>query len=149
MSKPSLASFLSAIVLAGLVFSGLALADDRSEIADTINRLTKGIDEQDGDRLRSAFRDDASIFATNPAGDDLVSLTAEAFAQLHADGRFGGQQRRVSIDNVDITEGLIAQAKVIAQNDEVHYTYYLGFVKLEGEWKILNFLQRSRPAETE
>lgn len=132
-----------------LLLSNPLLADDQRDILDTIERLTSGVDTQNGDLLRQAFREDAAVFATNPSGDGIISLTADTFAQLHADKRFGGAERSVSVGDVDITDGLTAQAKVVAQNAELHYTYYLSFVKLEGVWKIQSFLQRSRPTAVE
>ncbi|MEM7500801.1 MAG: nuclear transport factor 2 family protein [Pseudomonadota bacterium] len=142
MIKTSL--FLS---LAAIVLSNSALADDRSAILDTIRLLTDGVDTQDGAMLSDAFHEDAAIFATSPDGTELVALPAAAFAKVHAEKRFGGQTRSATVANLDITEGLIANAKVIAENDAVHYTYYLGLVKLDGDWKIQNFLQRSRPVD--
>ena len=134
------------VSLATIVLSNSALADDRSAILDTIRLLTDGVDTQDGAMLSDAFHEDAAIFATSPDGTELVALPAAAFAKVHAEKRFGGQTRSATVANLDITEGLIANAKVIAENDAVHYTYYLGLVKLDGDWKIQNFLQRSRPA---
>lgn len=137
---------LFGLFVAACVFVNPVMADDRVHITQSIHRLTTGVDNQDGELLRRAFHDDAAIFATTPAGDALVTLTAESFAGVHADKRFGGQQRSVHIESLDVTDGLIAHAKVIAENDAVHYTYYLGFTKLDGTWRIQSFLQRSKPA---
>lgn len=142
MNKILFGSFAVVCILGSPV-----MADDREHLTQSIHRLTNGVDDQDGELLRQAFHDDAAIFATNPAGDALVTLSAESFAGVHADKRFGGQQRSVRIESLDVTDGLIAHAKVIAENDAVHYTYYLGFTKLEGTWRIQSFLQRSKAAE--
>jgi len=75
----------------------------------------------------------------------MISVSTETFVELHASRKFGGQQRSVVIQRVDVTDDLIATAKVVASNDEVHYTYYLGLVKVNGEWMVQTFLQRSRP----
>ena len=131
------------------LFVPSAFADDRSDILDVIERLTSGVDTQDGALLTQAFHGDAAIFATNPAGNDTISLSAATFAKVHADKQFGGVSRTVSVSDIDITDGLIANAKVIAKNSDLHYTYYLGFVKLDDEWRIQSFLQRARPAAKE
>lgn len=151
MMKTSLFVGLATIVMSGPALSDSALADsaladDRSAILDTIRHLTDGVDTQDGAMLSNAFHEDAAIFATSPDGDELIALPAAAFAKVHAEKRFGGQKREATVASLDITEGLIANAKVVAENDDIYYTYYLGFVKLDGKWKIQSFLQRSRPA---
>ena len=115
-------------------------------IESVILALMAGIDQQDGSAINHAFDPQASLVATNPSGSDVVRVTAEEFAQLHAAGRFGGQERAVSISTIDVTDDLVANAKVIAENDRVHYTYYLGFAKTNGRWVIHSMLQRSRPA---
>ena len=125
----------------------IASADDYSEIVETINNLTNGVDIQSGEQLQRAFHANAALFATSPAGDELINLSAEVFASLHEEKQFGGQERQVEIVQVDITDGLTAQAKVLAYNDQLHYTYYLSLAKLSGIWKIQNFLQRSKSVE--
>ncbi len=133
------------LVYMSLGLSTVTLAHDTSEITTVIHKLTTGADLQDADMLLAAFREDASLFATNPAGDNLIAVTAAAFADMHGSKRFGGQQRDVVIEQIDISEELVASAKVLATNDEVHYTYYLTLTKVEGSWLIQTFLQRSRP----
>ena len=107
--------------------------------------LMQGIDRQEASTLHSSLLTNAGIFATNPAGDSMISVSTETFIELHASKKFGGQPRSVVIERVDVTDELIAAAKVLAFNDEVHYTYYLGLVKVNGEWMVQTFLQRSRP----
>ena len=121
------------------------LANETDSIKATIMKLMQGIDHQEASMLYASLLTNAGIFATNPAGDSMVSVSAETFVELHASKKFGGQTRSVLIERVDVTEDLIAAAKVVAFNDEVHYTYYLGLVKVNGEWMVQTFLQRSRP----
>ncbi len=137
----------SLIVCIALGYSAAVPADDIAEISDTIHRLATGVDQQDDKTLLSVFRADAALFATNPTGDDLVVVSADKFAELHAQKRFGGQVRHVEIEYVDITDDLVAMAKVLATNERVHYTYYLGFTKVDGTWLVQTFLQRSRKAD--
>lgn len=37
----------------------------------------------------------------------------------------------------------------VASNSRVYYVYYLGLTKIDGDWKIQTFLQRSRPARSD
>ena len=124
-------------------------ADDRDDILQTIERFSEAVDNQDGAALRSAFHENAALFATNQAGDALVSMPADTFAKLHAEGRFGGQAREVQVNELHVVDGLLGNAVVVSRNAEVHYTYYLGVAKLNDSWKIQSLLQRSKPASVE
>jgi hypothetical protein len=140
---------LTLLACAALCFSSEVSADETSEIHAVIHKLTTGVDQQDKALLLEAFREDAALFATNPAGDGLIAVAAGAFADMHESGRFGGQQREVVIESVDITEGLVAAAKVVASTEQVHYIYYLGLTKVDGTWLVQTFLQRSRQVDSD
>ena len=125
-------------------FSPKVLANETDAIKVTIERLMEGVDQQDGALLSLSLAPNAGIFATSPDGSSIISVSAESFIELHATKKFGGQKRAVEIAYLDITDDLIATAKIVASNSDVHYTYYLGLVKSEGAWKVQTFLQRSR-----
>lgn len=129
------------------LFSVPVAAHDTGEIVAVIEKLTAGVDAQDAALLQEAFSEDAALFATRPDGDGMITLSASAFAAAHGNKQFGGQQRNVTIEYVDIADDLVAVAKVLAANEQLHYTYYLGFSKIDGAWRIQTFLQRSRMAE--
>lgn len=124
-------------------------AHDTEAIREVIRTFASGVDEHDGDRLRQVLSDNAALFATNPAGDALIVVSPEQFADLHEQKRFGGQPRELSIDDIHVTDNLVANATARAFNAELRYTYYLGLVRLNGEWKIQTLLQRSRAVDSE
>lgn len=141
-------TLLFVMVLGLTLFTGMppgASAQERAPIEAVIMALMTGIDQQDGPAIASALHENAAMRATNPDGTDVVAVSAADFAELHASGRFGGQAREVQIEGLHIDDGLVANARVTASNASVHYTYYLGLVRIGGAWKIHTFLQRSRP----
>ena len=135
----------SCIVLWLLAFPGMATAQASASVEAVIMGLMTGIDQQDGGAIAAAFHGDAALLATTPDGQGVVAVSAADFAELHASGQFGGQTRDVVIHSIVVADDLIASAHVTASNSRVHYTYFLGFVRLNGQWEIRTFLQRSRP----
>ena len=132
------------------LFLGICLpcgAEKNASVDAVVRAFALAVDQQDGVVLREVFRPDAAIFATNPAGDALINVSAGDFARLHEEKRFGGAERRVVIDSVAIVDDLLANVKLRAFNDSLHYTYFLGLAKLNGEWQIQTFLQRSRATD--
>jgi|GEM_PF-5387500 len=116
--------------------------NDEAEIKKVIHQLLKGVDTQNGDMILEVFRDDATLQATNQG--KIISVDYKQYAELHASKKFGGKDREVKISTIDLTDGIVASAKVIAQNENLHYVYYLNFSNTDGKWLIQNFLQHSR-----
>lgn len=116
--------------------------NDKEDIKQVITDLVKGIDEQDGDRILRTFRENATLQATNQG--KIIAVPYDQFAKMHASKRFGGRQREMTIESIDITDGIIANAKVVAQDDVVHYVYYLNLSKTDGKWLIQGFMQHSK-----
>lgn len=127
-----------------IVASAANAAAQSPEIEGVIQGLMTAIDTQNGPGIAAAFDEDAALLATTPDGNGIVVVTTAAFAEMHASGSYGGQPREVTIQGVDIADNLIANARVTASNATVHYTYYLGLVRLDGQWKIHSLIQRSR-----
>lgn len=126
-----------------LLFTAKANAmNDKEQIKEVIQSLMKGVDLQDGDRILKTFRNDATLQATNQGR--IISVDYKQFAEMHASKKFGGRNRKVEISSVDITDGIMATAKVIAWDDKVHYVYYLNFSNTDGKWLIQSFLQHSK-----
>lgn len=134
------------LLLPLMLLSGIVCGQDKVEpgIEKAIYALTKGQDMQDGPMISTAFTDDSYIAATSPGGDKTIVLTPSDFADAHQAKKFGGQDRETEIVYVDVTDDLIATAKVLAYNERVHYTYYLTFTKTSGDWVIQSYLQRSK-----
>lgn len=115
---------------------------DKTEIEVLITSLMKGVDKQNGDMILKTFRESATVQATNQG--NVISVDYKQFAEMHASKKFGGRDREVKIVSVDMTDGILGTAKVLAYDDKVHYTYYLNFSKIDGKWLIQNFLQHSK-----
>lgn len=120
----------------------MADVNDKVEIEKLIYQLMKGVDTQDGELILAVFRSDATLQATNQG--KIISVDYKQYAELHNSKKFGGQKREVEISNIDLTDGIIASAKVIAQNESLHYVYYLNFSNTDGKWLIQGFLQHAK-----
>ncbi len=119
---------------------------DETAIKKTIFNLVKGQDLQNGNQITSAFRQEASIFATHQ-GTKILSLPVAKFAAVHESKQFGGHKREMSIESISISDDIIASAKVIAENQKVHYVYYLTLTNVENKWLIQSYLQHSKMKE--
>ncbi len=120
-------------------------SQDEFKIRQVIAKFTDGVDSQDGEAPREALPSEGVIYGFTADAASLLKLEPATFADLHAEKRFGGEPREVSIDNLSITDGLLASASVFATNEDVFYNYRLVLVKLDSTWKILSVTQRSRP----
>lgn len=121
---------------------------EKDAVKNVINKLVRGVDNQDGKMLLEAFHETSGLFAFTPDGSNMLSVTADQFAGMHASGKFGGRERKMEIKSLDINdEGLIASAVIHAFDDEVFYDYRLTLFKIEGKWGIVSFGQRSRKNE--
>ncbi len=116
--------------------------NDESDIKKVVMALMNGVDQQNGDMIIKTFRDNATVQATNQG--KIISVDYKQFAEMHASKRFGGRDRKVEIESVEVTDGIMARAKIIAYDDKVHYVYYLNFSNTDGQWLIQNFLQHSK-----
>ncbi len=119
--------------------------EDHQAIKKIIEGLTKGIDQQNGAMIKNTFRESSGLFATRKG--EVMALPYTDFADLHEAKKFGGRDRTVTVQDLDVTDGLVASAKVLAEDQKVHYTYYLTFSKVEGSWLIQSFLQHSKMKE--
>ena len=117
--------------------------NDESEIRAVIEGFSAGVDKQKGDMIANAFREGAGFYATNNR-DKIISVTPTQLAEMHQAKKFGGRDRKLTIKSVDITDDIVASAKVIAQDDVVYYAYYVTLSKIEGKWLIQSVLQHSK-----
>ena len=118
---------------------------DENEVRKLINNFIKGIDKQKGEQIIRTFYEGSSLYAFAPDGKKIITVSAKDFARLHEEKKFGGQERKLEIKDLTITDGILASANVTASNETVFYNYRLTFIKQEGKWLILNMMQRSRP----
>ncbi|WP_208501924.1 nuclear transport factor 2 family protein [Roseivirga sp. E12] len=125
-----------------ITMTSMAKTGDKGDIEKVITTLMKGVDHQKGDEILKTFRENATVQATNQG--KIISVDYKQFAAMHASKKFGGRDRSVEIVSVDITDGIMATAKVVAQDDKVHYVYYLNLSNTDGKWLIQSFLQHSK-----
>lgn len=117
---------------------------DKEKITKVIETFSEGIDTQNATMIENVFAKDVGLFATSPDGKNIITMPAAQFAKLHGEGKFGGRARTLEIEYLDVTDNLVATAKVIASDEKVHYTYYLSFFKNGEHWLIQTMLQRSK-----
>ncbi len=139
------------LILCAFFSSSIVYSQSKKEkeaLKMTISKLVDGVDKQDGEMILSAFHKTSGLFAFTPDGSDMLSVSAEQFAGMHASGKFGGRERKMEIKALNINdEGLIASAVVHAFDDQVFYDYRLTLFKIDGKWGIVAFGQRSRKNE--
>ncbi|MEP1095829.1 MAG: nuclear transport factor 2 family protein [Cyclobacteriaceae bacterium] len=141
--KTRITTFLVAIALSSSFVACTQSKSDESEIRAVIEGFSSGVDQQKGIMISDAFREGAGFYATNNR-DKIISVTPTQLADMHDAKKFGGRKRNLSIEEVDITDDIVASAKVIAQDDVVYYAYYVTLSKIEGKWLIQSVLQHSK-----
>lgn len=136
----------SIILVSTLFFSLIACSqtkNEKDEIKRVISEFTNGGDQQSGTMISNAFRDGAGFYATNNR-DKVLSVTPIQLAEMHEAKKFGGRVRKVTIENVEIDDNIIGFAKVIAEDDVVHYVYYITLSRIDEKWLIQSVLQHSK-----
>lgn len=131
-------------LLSSISYSQDVTHNEKEKITMVIKTFSEGIDTQNAEKIESTFMNDFIFHGTRPDGKSLVSLSGTDLAKAHAAGRFGGRARTVRIEYLDITENMIASAKVVAYDKKVHYTYYITFFKEGDKWLMRTILQRSK-----
>lgn len=134
------------IVAATLVSSSTAYSQAESDermIKKVITQFSSGVDQQSGHLILSSFRDGAGFYATNNR-DKVLSVTPTKLADLHEAKKFGGRDRELNFEQLDITDGIVATVKVIAQDEKVFYVYYMNLSKIDDSWLIQSVLQHSK-----
>lgn len=141
--KTSITTFLIAAALSSSFVACTQSKSDENDIRAVIEGFSSGVDKQMGSMISDAFREGAGFYATNNR-DKIISVTPVQLAEMHQAKKFGGRERKLTIKSVDITDDIVASAKVIAQDNMVHYTYYVTLSKIEGKWLIQSVLQHSK-----
>lgn len=135
--------FLTIAVLSSSFIAQSQSNDDKEKIEKVIQKFSSGVDKQMGKMILETFRDGAGYYATNNR-DKILSVTPTQLAELHEAKRFGGRDRQLAISNIEISDDIVAVAKAIAQDDVVHYVYYITLSKIGGNWLIQSVLQHSK-----
>ncbi|MEP5613076.1 MAG: nuclear transport factor 2 family protein [Cyclobacteriaceae bacterium] len=141
--KTRITTLLIALALSSSFIACTQSKGDENEIRAVIQGFSSGVDQQKGSMISDAFRDGAGFYATNNR-DKVLSVTPTQLADMHEAKKFGGRERKLSIKNVDITDDIVASAKVIAEDDVVYYAYYVTLSKIDGKWLIQSVLQHSK-----
>lgn len=135
------------LIVAATVFSSSTVyaqtEGDAAKIKKVITQFSDGVDQQSGRLILSSFRDSAGFYATNN-GDKVLSVTPAKLADLHQAKKFGGRDRDLTIEQLDIEDGIVAAAKVIAEDEKVFYVYYINLSKIDDNWLIQSVLQHSK-----
>ena len=127
---------LTSIVYLALVVpaSANAQTDELSKIHKTLNDYMIGGDEQNGERIASAFHPQAMMKFIRDGQYTEVNA-----ADFFRNGVKPGTKldRTCEVASVDIT-GHAAMAKLLLKYADKTFTDYMALLKIDGEWKIIN-----------
>lgn len=112
------------------------LEADKAAITTVIEDYSKGADDQDAERTGRALHENSWQHVFFPNGPR--TFNKETYLQLLEAKRIGGDERAISVESIDITEGTSAAAKVILTGSELVFVHYMGLLKVEGQWQIMS-----------
>lgn len=125
------------LVLPALLYAQDAnLEADKTAITAVIDDYSKGADTHDAERTGRALHENSWQHVFFPDGPR--TFNKETYLQLIKAKRIGGDNRAVTIEHIDITEGTSASAKVILTGTERVFVHYIGLLKVSGQWYIMS-----------
>ena len=82
--------------------------------------------------------------------DGVVTLIArDAYLTQIREKKMGGHPRSIAIEQVDILDDAIANAKVTLRSDVMRFDTYFALVKRSsGPWQIIDYLLITKPLQS-
>jgi hypothetical protein len=136
LNKNLLTIILSVLFLTNLAFANTPPADDTA-VKQAIEKYAKSTDDKDGSGVESVFYKEALIYSVNKFNNKVSEMTLDEYVDGIKKGRFGGWERDLSIESVDVY-GNTAVAKVMLKDAKLKQTEYLSLVKMDDGWKIVS-----------
>lgn len=133
--------FPSALTLSLLLAAAPSPGDDqdgRAAIVEAIENFAGGADARDAERIARSLHPRSWQYM--PAAEGLRSFNQEQYLALIRAGKIGGQERELTIEAIDISEGYLASARVELRAGSRVFLHHMGLMKVDGTWQILSIL---------
>lgn len=121
---------------------------DRAGIEKVIQIYFDASFEGSGDKMLRVFRPEAHIYGITEGGSSLADMPRDIFAEMvgsDTQAADPGKVRKDEIHFIEFSSEHSAVAKVSLVVHNTHFTDFLTFVNLEGEWRVIAKLYYGRP----
>ena len=132
----------SLVLLAGMLVFGSAFAQSNPEeksISNAVKSFAEAGDQQDVEALRRVTHDNYRLVWNSGKDDPFIADKAMFLGQFEKK-EWGGDQRKVTVESVQVFDGFNAVAKVISDGKKAQMRSLFTLIKVEGEWKIIGEL---------
>ena len=130
------------MLLASFLLLGITFGQSKSEeknIADAVRIFTSAGDQQDVSRLKNILHESYRLVWNS--GKDAPFIAGKAvFLGKFEQREWGGDQRDVTIESIQVFDDINAVAKVISDGKKAQMRSLFSLVKVDGEWKIIGEL---------
>lgn len=114
-----------------------SVSSDLQDIESTITSYAQSGDAQDVSGLEAVTHTDFRV-VFRVSDEQTVTLPREVFFGKFRDKEFGGDDRTIDIQSIDIRGGKTAIAKVVLRGEQATMSNYLNLAKVNGEWVLLS-----------
>ena len=130
------------MILAGFLLFGTSFGQSKSEekaVSKAVKTFTAAGDSQDVEALKSITHSSYRLVWNSGKGDPFIADKAAFLGQFEKK-EWGGDQRKVTVESVQIFDGINAVAKVVSDGEKAQMRSLFSLIKEEGEWKIIGEL---------
>ena len=130
------------VLLASMLVLGSAFGQDKAEqkaIANAVESFAKAGDAQDVEALRTITHNNYRL-VWNSGKDAPFIAQKDAFLTKFEKKEWGGDNRSVTVESIQLIDGINAVAKVISDGKKAQMRSLFSLVKVDGEWKIIGEL---------
>jgi len=133
---------LSGVLLAFVLVIETAFSQSKTEenaIANAVKTFAEAGDAQDVEALK-AITHNSYRLVWNSGKDAPFIADKDAFLGQFEKKEWGGDQREVTVESIQLFDGINAVAKVVSDGKQAQMRSLFSLVKIEGQWKIIGEL---------
>lgn len=130
------------VTLSTAIFTACMASNPNPEnkaVIEAVNQFVKSADSRNTEGMKSILHDEFRAVINRLFGNDGVSImTKEVYLQMLADGKIGGDERKVEILSVDVINNNASVKARFTGKEYVFDTYLLLVKQSNNEWKVIN-----------
>ena len=130
------------MLLASFLLLGTTFGQSKTEekaIATAVKTFTGAGDQQDVSALSEIIHEHYRL-VWNSGKDAPFIADKSVFLGKFEQKEWGGDRRKVTVENIEVFDGLNAVAKVVSDGEKAQMRSLFSLVKVGGEWKIIGEL---------
>jgi len=109
--------------------------DSKKDVEKVIMTQLNASAARDVEKMKTVLHNDFRIVVNQ--AERLTVLNLETMLALYKQGKFGGEEKEISIVAIDVQGNLTAMAKVTEKGKKAIFNIYFSLINIKGEWKIV------------